>query len=61
MWIRSSLPNSLEIRQVSGGVEGVIVQRQLVKRTRFGPFEAKRVPVLEKEGPFPLKVNDRYK
>lgn len=54
--IRSSLPNSLEIREVTNGVEGVFVQRRLVKRTRFGPFEAKRVPHLQKEGAFPLKV-----
>ncbi|KAM4620109.1 PR domain zinc finger protein 15 [Polymixia lowei] len=53
---RSSLPNSLEIREAADGVEGVFVQRRLVKRTRFGPFEAKRVPHLEKEGPFPLKI-----
>ncbi|XP_029030271.1 PR domain zinc finger protein 15 isoform X2 [Betta splendens] len=53
---RSSLPNSLEIREVADGVEGVFVLRRLVKRTRFGPFEAKRVPHLEKEGPFPLKI-----
>lgn len=38
------------------GVEGVFVLRRLVKRTRFGPFEAKRVAHLEKEGLFPLKV-----
>ncbi|XP_054482241.1 PR domain zinc finger protein 15 isoform X2 [Anoplopoma fimbria] len=53
---RSSLPNSLEIRQVDDGQEGVFVLRRLVKRTRFGPFEAKRVPHLEKEGAFPLKI-----
>lgn len=53
---RSSLPNSLEIREVADGEEGVFVMRRLVKRTRFGPFEAKRVPHLEKEGVFPLKV-----
>ncbi|XP_036393678.1 PR domain zinc finger protein 15-like [Megalops cyprinoides] len=53
---RSSLPNSLEIRQADGGVEGVFVLRRLVKRTRFGPFEGKRVAQLEKEGPFPLKI-----
>ncbi|TNN76951.1 PR domain zinc finger protein 15 [Liparis tanakae] len=53
---RSSLPNSLEIRQVADGQEGVFVMRRLVKRTRFGPFEAKRVPYLEKEGAFPLKI-----
>ncbi|XP_061607332.1 PR domain zinc finger protein 15 isoform X2 [Phyllopteryx taeniolatus] len=53
---RSSIPNSLEIRGVAGGGEGVFVQRRLVKRTRFGPFEAKRLPVLAKEGVFPLKI-----
>ncbi|XP_077447822.1 PR domain zinc finger protein 15 [Stigmatopora argus] len=53
---RSSIPNSLEIRPVADGSEGVFVQRRLVKRTRFGPFEAKRVTVLEKEGIFPLKI-----
>ncbi|XP_061754172.1 PR domain zinc finger protein 15 [Nerophis ophidion] len=53
---RSSLPNSLEIRPAADHGEGVFVQRQLVKRTRFGPFEAKRVPVLEKEVGFPLKI-----
>ncbi|XP_041864997.1 PR domain zinc finger protein 15 isoform X2 [Melanotaenia boesemani] len=53
---RSSLPNSLEIREAASGEEGVFVLRRLVKRTRFGPFEAKRVPVLEREGAFPLKI-----
>ncbi|XP_054610741.1 PR domain zinc finger protein 15 isoform X2 [Dunckerocampus dactyliophorus] len=53
---RSSLPSSLEIRPVADRGEGVFVQRQLVKRTRFGPFEAKRVPVLEKDVAFPLKI-----
>uniref|UniRef100_H2MAX7 PR/SET domain 15 n=1 Tax=Oryzias latipes TaxID=8090 RepID=H2MAX7_ORYLA len=53
---RSSLPNSLEIREVANGEEGVFVLRRLVKRTRFGPFEAKRVSSVEKEGAFPLKV-----
>nr|XP_061801585.1 PR domain zinc finger protein 15-like [Nerophis lumbriciformis] len=53
---RSSIPNSLEIRSVAEGLEGVFVQRRLVKRTRFGPFEAKRVTVLDKEGVFPLKI-----
>ncbi|KAM7398528.1 hypothetical protein PAMA_006434 [Pampus argenteus] len=53
---RSSLPSSLEIRQVAGRVEGVFVQRRLVKRTRFGPYEAKRVSHLETEGAFPLKI-----
>ncbi|XP_030010401.1 PR domain zinc finger protein 15 isoform X2 [Sphaeramia orbicularis] len=56
---RSSLPNSLEIREVSSGVEGVYVLRRLVKRTRFGPFEAKRVAHLEREGAFPLKIFQR--
>lgn len=54
--IRSSLPDSLEIRRAADGQEGVFVLRRLVKRTRFGPFEAKRVPHLENEGFFPLKV-----
>ncbi|XP_053187405.1 PR domain zinc finger protein 15 isoform X1 [Scomber japonicus] len=53
---RSSLPSSLEIRQVADGAEGVFVKSVLVKRTRFGPFEAKRVPHLETEGAFPLKI-----
>ncbi|KAK7925421.1 hypothetical protein WMY93_007731 [Mugilogobius chulae] len=53
---RSSLPNSLEIREVKSGEEGVFVLRRLVKRTRFGPFEAKRVSHLQREGTFPLKV-----
>uniref|UniRef100_A0A3P8TE95 PR/SET domain 15 n=1 Tax=Amphiprion percula TaxID=161767 RepID=A0A3P8TE95_AMPPE len=53
---RSSLPNSLEIREVANREEGVFVLRRLVKRTRFGPFEAKRVSHLEKEGAFPLKI-----
>ncbi|XP_043997138.1 PR domain zinc finger protein 15 isoform X1 [Gambusia affinis] len=53
---RSSLPNSLEIREVGNREEGVFVLRRLVKRTRFGPFEAKRVPILENEGVFPLKI-----
>ncbi|XP_005464316.1 PR domain zinc finger protein 15 [Oreochromis niloticus] len=53
---RSSLPDSLEIREVGNGEEGVFVLHRLVKRTRFGPFEAKRVPHLEKEGAFPLKI-----
>ncbi|KAG9351748.1 hypothetical protein JZ751_022999 [Albula glossodonta] len=53
---RSSLPDSLEIRQASGGEEGVFAIQRLVKRTRFGPFEAKRVVQLEKEVPFPLKI-----
>lgn len=55
-YIRSSLPDSLEIRRAADGQEGVFVLRRLVKRTRFGPFEAKRVPHLEDEGAFPLKV-----
>uniref|UniRef100_A0A3Q3LAM1 PR/SET domain 15 n=1 Tax=Mastacembelus armatus TaxID=205130 RepID=A0A3Q3LAM1_9TELE len=53
---RSSLPNSLEIREVSDGEEGVFVLHRLVKRTRFGPFEAKRVSHVKKEGAFPLKI-----
>ncbi|XP_036451704.1 PR domain zinc finger protein 15 [Colossoma macropomum] len=53
---RSSLPSSLEIRQAEEGTEGVFVLQRLVKRTRFGPFEAKRVPNLNTEGPFPLKI-----
>uniref|UniRef100_M4AHE6 PR/SET domain 15 n=1 Tax=Xiphophorus maculatus TaxID=8083 RepID=M4AHE6_XIPMA len=53
---RSSLPSSLEIREVGNREEGVFVLRRLVKRTRFGPFEAKRVPILENEGVFPLKI-----
>ncbi|XP_028839561.1 PR domain zinc finger protein 15 isoform X2 [Denticeps clupeoides] len=53
---RSSLPDSLEIRSVHEGAEGVFVLQKLVKRTRFGPFEAKRVQHVEKEGPFPLKI-----
>lgn len=50
------MPSSLEIRQLTNGEEGVFVLHQLVKRTRFGPFEAKRLPHLENEGAFPLKV-----
>uniref|UniRef100_A0A672LRU9 PR domain zinc finger protein 1 n=1 Tax=Sinocyclocheilus grahami TaxID=75366 RepID=A0A672LRU9_SINGR len=53
---RSSLPGSLEIRLAEKGKEGVFVLRWLVKRTRFGPFEAKKVPSLQTEGAFPLKV-----
>nr|XP_015196761.1 PREDICTED: PR domain zinc finger protein 15 [Lepisosteus oculatus] len=53
---RSSLPDSLEIRQASEGQEGVFALQLLVKRTRFGPFEAKRVAQLAKDVPFPLKV-----
>lgn len=41
---------------MADGQEGVFVLRRLVKRTRFGPFEAKRVHHLKKEGLFPLKV-----
>lgn len=41
---------------MADGGEGVFVLRRLVKRTRFGPFEARRVLHLEKEGVFPLKV-----
>uniref|UniRef100_A0A1A8GDQ3 PR domain containing 15 n=2 Tax=Nothobranchius korthausae TaxID=1143690 RepID=A0A1A8GDQ3_9TELE len=52
---RSSLPNSLEIRDTDNK-EGVFVLQRLVKRTRFGPFEAKRVPHLEADGAFPLKI-----
>uniref|UniRef100_A0AAY5KEJ0 PR/SET domain 15 n=1 Tax=Esox lucius TaxID=8010 RepID=A0AAY5KEJ0_ESOLU len=55
----SSLPESLEIRQVPDGKEGVFVLQRLVKRTRFGPFEAKRVSHLDKEGLFPLKIFQR--
>uniref|UniRef100_A0A4W5NKB7 PR/SET domain 15 n=1 Tax=Hucho hucho TaxID=62062 RepID=A0A4W5NKB7_9TELE len=55
----SSLPENLEIRQVPDGKEGVFVLRRLVKRTRFGPFEAKRVSHLDKEGLFPLKIFQR--
>uniref|UniRef100_H3CEU5 PR/SET domain 15 n=1 Tax=Tetraodon nigroviridis TaxID=99883 RepID=H3CEU5_TETNG len=53
---RSSLPSSLEIRPLTNGEEGVFVLHRLVKRTRFGPFEAKRVPRLENKGAFPLKI-----
>uniref|UniRef100_A0A3Q1GWF4 PR/SET domain 15 n=1 Tax=Acanthochromis polyacanthus TaxID=80966 RepID=A0A3Q1GWF4_9TELE len=53
---RSSLPDSLQIREVANREEGVFVLHRLVKRTRFGPFEAKRVSHLEKEGAFPLKI-----
>uniref|UniRef100_A0A3B3QC11 PR/SET domain 15 n=1 Tax=Paramormyrops kingsleyae TaxID=1676925 RepID=A0A3B3QC11_9TELE len=53
---RSSLPDSLEIRKVGEAEEGVFVLRHLVKRTRFGPFEARRVAQLSKEGQFPLKM-----
>ncbi|KAG9263203.1 PR domain zinc finger protein 15 isoform X1 [Astyanax mexicanus] len=53
---RSSLPNSLQIRQAEDGIEGVYVLQRLVKRTRFGPFEAKRVHNLNTEGVFPLKI-----
>uniref|UniRef100_A0A4W5LT84 PR/SET domain 15 n=1 Tax=Hucho hucho TaxID=62062 RepID=A0A4W5LT84_9TELE len=56
---RSSLPESLEIRQVPDGEEGVFVLRRLVKRTRFGPFEARRISHLDKEGLFPLKIFQR--
>lgn len=42
------------------GGEGVFVLRRLVKRTRFGPFEAKRVAHMEKEGAFPLKVEPGF-
>uniref|UniRef100_A0A8C4RNI3 PR/SET domain 15 n=1 Tax=Erpetoichthys calabaricus TaxID=27687 RepID=A0A8C4RNI3_ERPCA len=53
---RSSLPDSLEIKKISHEVEGVFVLTQLVKRTQFGPFEAKRVAKLEKEMSFSLKI-----
>uniref|UniRef100_UPI00398ECEB6 PR domain zinc finger protein 15 isoform X2 n=1 Tax=Pristiophorus japonicus TaxID=55135 RepID=UPI00398ECEB6 len=53
---RSSLPSSLEIRQLEDGSEGVFALSPLVKRTQFGPFEAKRVSELEKEAMFSLKV-----
>ncbi|XP_072302807.1 PR domain zinc finger protein 15 [Eucyclogobius newberryi] len=53
---RSSLPNSLEIREVKAGEDGVFVLRRLVKRTRFGPFEAKRVSHIQREGRFALKI-----
>uniref|UniRef100_A0A673ZV28 PR/SET domain 15 n=1 Tax=Salmo trutta TaxID=8032 RepID=A0A673ZV28_SALTR len=56
---RSSLPENLEIRQVPDGKEGVFVLRRLVNRTRFGPFETKRVSHLDKEGLFPLKIFQR--
>lgn len=44
---------------MADGQEGVFVMRRLVKRTRFGPFEAKRVPHLEKEEAFTLKVQPK--
>ncbi|KAJ7996747.1 hypothetical protein DPEC_G00240230 [Dallia pectoralis] len=53
---RSSLPESLEIRYVPDRKEGVFVLQRLVKRTRFGPFEAKRVSQLDTDGAFPLKI-----
>ncbi|KAJ8266649.1 hypothetical protein GJAV_G00133030 [Gymnothorax javanicus] len=53
---RSSLPDSLEIRRTGEGGEGVFALRLLVKRTRFGPFEAKRVAQLGKDVQFPLKI-----
>ncbi|XP_063060264.1 PR domain zinc finger protein 15 [Engraulis encrasicolus] len=53
---RSSLPDSLQIQPSQEGAEGVFVLRKLVKRTRFGPFEAKRVPHLDKQGTFPLRI-----
>lgn len=49
----------MEIRSAEEGKEGVFVLSRLVKRTRFGPFEAKRVLSLHIEGAFPLKVNNR--
>ncbi|XP_043927885.1 PR domain zinc finger protein 15 [Protopterus annectens] len=53
---RSSLPSSLEIRRMEDGSEGVFVLTQLVRRTQFGPLEAKRVSRLANEPTFPLKV-----
>ncbi|XP_072515288.1 PR domain zinc finger protein 15 isoform X2 [Salminus brasiliensis] len=53
---RSSLPSSLQIRHAEDGTEGVYALQRLVKRTRFGPFEARRVRNLNTEGPFPLKI-----
>nr|XP_014342016.1 PREDICTED: PR domain zinc finger protein 15 [Latimeria chalumnae] len=53
---RSSLPPNLEIKPLEGGKEGIFALTQLVRRTQFGPFEAKRVATLEKEMTFPLKV-----
>ncbi|XP_061104658.1 PR domain zinc finger protein 15 [Conger conger] len=53
---RSSLPDSLEIQTASGGEEGVFALQLLVKRTRFGPFEAKRVAQLDRDVQFPLKI-----
>uniref|UniRef100_H3B928 PR/SET domain 15 n=1 Tax=Latimeria chalumnae TaxID=7897 RepID=H3B928_LATCH len=54
---RSSLPPNLEIKPLEGGKEGIFALTQLVRRTQFGPFEAKRVATLEKEMTFPLKVH----
>ncbi|XP_075449807.1 PR domain zinc finger protein 15 isoform X1 [Ascaphus truei] len=53
---RSSLPTNVEIKQLDDGTEGVFAVTQLVKRTQFGPFESKRVAILDKEVDFPLKV-----
>ncbi|XP_029434311.1 PR domain zinc finger protein 15 isoform X2 [Rhinatrema bivittatum] len=53
---RSSLPANLEIRQLEDDVEGVFAITHLVRRTQFGPFEAKRVTKVENESSFPLKV-----
>ncbi|XP_064412935.1 PR domain zinc finger protein 15 [Latimeria chalumnae] len=53
---RSSLPPNLEIKPLEGGKEGIFALTQLVRRTQFGPFEAKRVATLEKEMTFPLKI-----
>ncbi|XP_058152260.1 PR domain zinc finger protein 15 isoform X2 [Dasypus novemcinctus] len=53
---RSSLPSNLEIRRLEDGTEGVFAVTQLVRRTRFGPFESRRVAKWEKESAFPLKV-----
>ncbi|XP_012683088.2 PR domain zinc finger protein 15 isoform X2 [Clupea harengus] len=53
---RSSLPDNLEIKSVHEGKEGVFVLHKLVKRTRFGPFEAKRLQHMDKQGIFPLRI-----
>uniref|UniRef100_A0A4W3ITZ6 PR/SET domain 15 n=1 Tax=Callorhinchus milii TaxID=7868 RepID=A0A4W3ITZ6_CALMI len=54
---RSSLPPNLEIRQLEDGSQGVFALSPLVKRTQFGPFEAKRASSHpEKEPGFSLKV-----
>lgn len=36
----------------------MFVLRKLVKRTRFGPFEAKRVQHMDNQDIFPLRVSD---